>query len=395
MAQEQQYHDALVTMERDKIAQAAKIHEDAMLGVQLPPEMGGGRSPKELLPFLYAKADAEAKRREDAAKLGGMQAAILNQPARAEAPMPAEGGMYSEAETLPGKAATPKNVMLAAILGHPQAEAILKQMYPEDTEKNQLVSDTTRGYLKNGVYTEIPGGGPKPKYTVNTVPTQEGVIREVVDEMGNVIRSERVGSPVQQPREPKEPAQQSAATIYNAAVEGLLALRRQGVPETDPRVAEASSRVNMLKPVMIAEGGNLGGAAGGPPLAVGNPPRPSASERTALSDLDTQINAFTDLSARAKTPEVSAGLGLKSAPSRFLEDKFNIPTLSDPVRQFRAEAAIHNAAKKSLIGVNQTRSSALAPPGPAERERSRHGGQAGCVGGGGEAQSGRDRERAR
>jgi len=153
MAQEQQYRDAMLTLERDKIAQAAKIHEDSLLGVQLPPEMGGGRSPKELLPFLFAKADAEAKRLDETGRLNTARSAILNQPARPEVAMPAEGSMYSEAATLPGKEVTPKNAVLAAIFGQPGAAELLKQLYPEDADKGIA---TDKPIYKNGQWIMPP-----------------------------------------------------------------------------------------------------------------------------------------------------------------------------------------------------------------------------------------------
>jgi hypothetical protein len=226
LAIEQQRADQQMEMQQNQLAQNQSQFEAARAPIAIPESLGGGTALKEMLPFLFAKADAEAKRTEEAGRLNAARSAILNQPGRPEAPMPAEGAMYSEAETLPGKDPTPKNVMLAAILGHPQADAILKQLYPEDTEK-------------------FAHAGPGAIYSTRT--------------------GAQVGT-IEGP--PKEP---TAATTYSTAVEGLLTLKRQGVAENDPRYVEMQTRVNLLKPMAVQEGGFIGGPGGGAPLITGLP----------------------------------------------------------------------------------------------------------------------------
>jgi hypothetical protein len=366
------------------LSQNLQIHKDTLAATDagrytdLVPLVKAGILPESILSggttrLQTAATDAAMKQYGEQQKalqaegqLNTARSAVLNQPARPDVAMPAEGAMYSEAETLPGKAATPKNTMLAALLGQPNADALLKQMYPEDNQKIGHAPPGSAIYDNNGKIIGMVPALPKEPKEQNTnthiVQTAQGQVAITVDANGREVGRVRVGD--LPPHAPKDPAQPTASVTIDALMQQYQALARAN--PNDPRLKELDARIQAQRQTMLLPGAAPWSVATQTPGAQ-NPVQPSATERKDVAGLDATINAFTGLAQRAQTPEVAAGLGLKAAPSRFLENNLKIPMLSDAQRTFFADTAIAiTDAKKTMIGVAQTNRelAGLAPAVP-------------------------------
>ncbi len=297
---EKQRADQAMELQQNQLAQQAEISKNTLaqnqnqfeagrftdvpasslpasyMGGQQPDAQGNVRVQTSILPDIRkTREDEQLQGRYQA--LGSYLRSRAGSPATAEAPMSPEGSMYSEQATIPGApavAARPvdPNDLVSLLAGIPGGADLAKALVPSATSKfgihggNAAGSPTVIYNQQTGeVAQNIPGVDPmKPKYTTNTINTQEGVFREVVDERGQVVARERVGSPVQQPQQPQQP---NAAMLYKATLEKYqqardlygeedqrtkdlatlaLGLRSQVSPETGSRI-ETPKAVDPLK----------------------------------------------------------------------------------------------------------------------------------------------------
>jgi hypothetical protein len=169
-AQASQFAATQAATERDKYAQMSDLQALAQqIGIPLPDTMGpsGGRFPREWGPEILKEAAARQKVQQEQA-LRSQQANVLERLGAGTPAGPAQlAGQLAEGEDPEAAAliprtqtpATPANPRYQAIAGlmrqGPLSEYLVKALDAE-TEKAQLVSDTTRGYLKGGVYTPLP-----------------------------------------------------------------------------------------------------------------------------------------------------------------------------------------------------------------------------------------------
>jgi hypothetical protein len=305
--QEQQYRDASLTIERDKIAEQARANAstDASRYSELEPLVKAGLLPESILSggttrMQTAATDqamqqyqAQQKALQAEGQRNTAREAILNQPARPAVPMPAEGGMYSEAETLPGKAATPRNAMLAAVLGEPGAAAILDQMYGKDKVTHAPAGSAILG--PNGeVLGMVPAAPKDPQFKVETVDRPDGTYQITTNTLTGESKAAKLegvpGKPAFAPQRPEQPnaSQLYISTMkeYQAARDAFgaedprtknleaiaLGLRNKVDPETG-RPIETPKPVDPLKAAIADMMTNK--KAPGPGITPPAPPRPA------------------------------------------------------------------------------------------------------------------------
>jgi hypothetical protein len=256
MAQEQQYRDAMVTLERDKLAEATQAHKDTLAAAytELEPLVKAGILPESILAGGTTRlqtAATDAAMRQYAEQQKALQVegrlnmgreAIMNQPARPDVPMPAEGGMYSEAETLPGKAATPKNAMLAAIFGQPGAAEAIEKMYP----KPQAIVHAPPGSSffdpnTNQVVGTVPAAPKDNRMSVKTEVRPDGTYALATDTLtGETTVTKLPGIPGQPQFAPQRPEQPNAAMLYKQTMEAYQRAR-DTYGEEDPRTKDLAT----------------------------------------------------------------------------------------------------------------------------------------------------------
>ena len=351
----------------------------SVMGLTPPADlMGTGRVRTELVPGMLTQAGKQqelareqATRSNQAGVLERLGAGSPGTPAMAP---PDEGAMYSEG--MPATAATPANPRYQAIAGllreGPLAEYLVKALDAEQQKVGHAPAGSAiydpQGKII-GMVPALPKEPPKEQGTnTHVVQTAQGQVAITVNAQGQEVGRVRVGD--LPPRDPKEPPQPNTTQAILDLTRQRQALLRQGVPETDRRVVEVSEQIDNIKSYILGPGGQVIGAGSNQPRAS-VPASPSAGTQQDVSDIDNTIATFANLSARAKSPEVSGMLGVTSAPRRFLEDKLNLPMLTDPQRQFRAEMSIAlTDVKKSRLGLNQTKleQAGLLPALPTESD---------------------------
>lgn len=250
MAQEQQYRDALVTLERDKLAQTAMPAGDLFRYIGMPVPEGvdpAARVPTAVADNLIKNAQEQQKVLQTEGRLNMAREAILNQPARPDVAMPAEGAMYSEAETLPGKAATPKNVMLAAVLGQPNADALLKQMYPEPANPQVVGPGADLVAAGGAVLHSTPALPKDPKdvqLKVEIVDRPEGTYQVITNPVTGETQTAKLegvpGKPAFAPQRPERPEQPSASALYMRTMQQYQAARN-AYGEEDQRTKDLAA----------------------------------------------------------------------------------------------------------------------------------------------------------
>ena len=199
----------------------------------LPSGMGPTMARPVMEEYMKFRA-AEDKRLAEQQQINVARSAILNQAARPDVAMPAEGAMYSEAETLPGKVATPRNEMLAAILGEPGAAAILEQMYPKPTYGN---APPGTALTKNGALTgeTVPALPKDNRLSVKTEVRADGTYAITTDTLtGETTAAKIPGVPGQPQFAPQQPQQPTAAQSFTTAMQNYQAAR-DAYGEEDPR----------------------------------------------------------------------------------------------------------------------------------------------------------------
>ena len=317
---------------------------------------GTGPMGKEILGEVLKFRAAEDKRLAEEGQLNTARSAILNQPARADLPMSAEGAMYSEAETLPGKAATPRNALLAAVLGVPNADAILKQMYEEKSGKIGHAPAGSAIYDSNGtIIGMVPALPKEPKEqgtNTHIVQTAQGQMAITVNAQGQEVGRVRVGD--LPPRDPKEPAQPTASVTIDNLLREYQTLKRQN--PSDPRLAELDQRIQAQRFTMVPPGGapwSVASQTTGPQ----NPVQPTGNERTDLADMRTAIKTLDTL-----VQDVEANKGVLGnvvsnpvgAGRRGLSEY--VPSMTTPAeKKFLASLSFQVAEiKRAFIGAAQT-----------------------------------------
>jgi hypothetical protein len=295
-AQASQFAATQAAAERDKYAQMSDLQALAQqIGIPLPDTMGpsGGRFPREWGPEILKEAAARQKVQQEQA-LRGQQADVLARLGAGTPAGPAQlAGQLAEGEEPEAAAliprtqtpATPANARYQAIAGllrqGPLTEYLVKAL---DEEKQAAVGHAPPGSTiynpRTGApITTVPALPKEPKYTTHTVATREGVFEVIRDEQGNEVSRTRAGSPVQEPREPREAPRPTATETILDLTRQRQALQRQGVPDTDPRIMDLNGQLE-----------SIGGTRYQPKTVA-----PTARERTDMADMRTSIGSLDKL----------------------------------------------------------------------------------------------------